>query len=347
MDVVEHLRALVSFDTQNPPRSFGAEILEYIKAGLAGFEFEEWDHGEGRRTLLATRGAPEILINFHLDTVPAAAGYTRDPHVLHVEGGRAYGLGACDIKGASAAAIAAAQASTGPIALLFTTDEEAGSSECVRRFCDLGRPFKVVLVAEPTSCKAVLEHRGILTYRAEFEGVSGHASSGRAESDSALHHAVRWANQILDASASRHDTYKNLSGLAFNLGRLEGGVKPNMIASSTELSFGFRPLPGMDGEKIVAEWAFEPRPASLTRGFYGPPLPSPCRAPAAEIAQELGLEIADPVNFWTEASLFSQGGYDALVFGPGDIAQAHTADEWVSVDDLHAAFTHYRRIMSL
>src|SRR5690554_5171747 len=88
MDVVEHLRALVGFDTQNPPRSFGAEILEYIKAELAGSEFEAWDHGEGRRTLLATRGAPEILIDFHLDTVPQAARYTRDPHVLHVEDGR-------------------------------------------------------------------------------------------------------------------------------------------------------------------------------------------------------------------------------------------------------------------
>ncbi len=75
--------------------------------------------------------------------------------------------------------------------------------------------------------------------------------------------------------------------------------------------------------------------------FRGPPLPAgdvasaeDNRLHARDLADELGLPIGNAVDFWTEASLFSRAGLTALVFGPGDIAQAHAADEWVSLDQL-------------
>jgi len=350
MNVLEHLSKLVAFDTQNPPRNITEDgLFLYLKESLGPkFTFEFWDHGNGCLSLLATRGQPKHLFNFHIDTVPAAEGYTGDPHTLRVQDGRAIGLGACDIKGASACMLAAASVTTGPVALLFTSDEEAGKSVCVREFCKLLKVCPTVIVAEPTMARAVLEHRGILTATAKFSGISGHASSGRADTDSALHHAIRWSHAVLESARGRRVSYKNLEGLCLNLGRLEGGVKPNMIASSAELSFGFRPLPDMDGFALLEEFkALGDASLELNPGFYGPPLPGPARRPAEALAAEIGLDVADPVNFWTEASLFSEAGYDALVFGPGDIAQAHTADEWVSVDQLDAVFTHYRRMLSL
>ncbi len=350
MSVLTHLQKLVAFDTQNPPRNITEDgIFQYIRTSLGtAFQYTFWDHGDGCQSLLAVRGTPRLLFNFHIDTVPAATGYTADPHVLRIEGGRAIGLGACDIKGASACMIAAAQATQGPVALLFTSDEEAGNSRCVREFCKLPRICDSVVVAEPTQTQAILEHRGILTATATFAGISGHASSGRADEDSALHHAIRWSNAVLDAAQSRKDTYKNLEGLALNLGRLEGGVKPNMIAAHAELKFGFRPLPNMDAFSFLESLKELTRaPESLEPGFFGPPLPGPVQPPAEKLAHELGLTVGLPVNFWTEASLFAEAGYDALVFGPGDIAQAHTADEWVSVDDLNAVYTHYCRMLSL
>jgi len=58
-------------------------------------------------------------------------------------------------------------------------------------------------------------------------------------------------------------------------------------------------------------------------------------------ARSLGVEPGEPVDFWTEAALFSQAGYDALVFGPGDIAQAHTADEFVRLEQLDRVANTY------
>ena len=69
------------------------------------------------------------------------------------------------------------------------------------------------------------------------------------------------------------------------------------------------------------------------------------RARSEALAARLGLEVGAPVDFWTEAALFSEAGWDALVFGPGCIEQAHTADEWVWVDELERARSDYERII--
>ena len=109
--------------------------------------------------------------------------------------------------------------SRGDAALLFTSDEEAGSSRCVRAFLADRHGFERVVVAEPTRCRAVLEHRGIATGNGSFRGTGGHASAPRALEDSALHEAVRWAARALAfAEGEERLSYKGLSGVRFNLG---------------------------------------------------------------------------------------------------------------------------------
>ena len=132
---LDHLRALVAFDTRNPPRAIDTGgIFEYLRAQLPGFEVTVTDFGAGAVALHAVRGEPKYLFNVHLDTVPESPAWTADPHVLRVTADRAIGLGACDIKGAAAALLAVAHASSGPLALLFTTDEEANDARCVAGF---------------------------------------------------------------------------------------------------------------------------------------------------------------------------------------------------------------------
>lgn len=344
--VLEHLETLVAIDSRNPPRAIAASFFEPIRAMLGpAFHVDVTDHGDGSVSMLAVRGETRRLFNVHLDTVPDAPGYSCDPHTLRVEDGRAIGLGACDIKGAAAALLAAAEATTAPLALLFTTDEEAGSSTCVRTFCQRDHGFSEVIVGEPTRCEAIVEHRGIQTATATFRGVPGHASSGRADEDSAVHRAVRWAAAAMArARALDQRSYAQMSGVRFNLGRIEGGQKPNMIAGSCTVRFGFRPLPGMRNDDVLTELWGDPEHGVLERGFTAPSLPSsPDVAPALDLATALGVRVGAPVDFWTEAALFSQAGLDALVFGPGDIAQAHTADEWVALDQLNLAFQTYLR----
>ena len=385
-----HLRALVGFDTRNPPRAIGADgMFDYLRARLPGFDVEVTDHGAGAVSLLALRGNPKLLFNVHLDTVPDSPGWSASPFDLRVTTDRAVGLGACDIKGAAAALLAVANASNGDMALLFTTDEEGADPRCIRAFLasnpsppgrrwraapDEGseidgspnntepspqplsrreRGFKAVIVAEPTRCRAVLAHRGIQSVRARFEGRAGHASGEQKPSDSALHQAVRWSVAALDFAESKSmENFGGLHGMRFNLGRIEGGIKANMIAPEAELRFGMRPLPSVNMDDLLEDLRtlVEPAPAAFEETFRGPPLPADAGSAdsrlhdARALADGLGVPVGDAVDFWTEAALFSQAGCTTFVYGPGDIAQAHGADEWVALQDLETAARMYLHI---
>ncbi len=344
-----HLRALVAFDTRNPPRAIDTGgIFDYLCTQLRGFDCVTTDHGAGAVSLHAVRGTPKILFNVHLDTVPDSPHWSANPFELRVDAERAVGLGACDIKGAAAALLTAAAASDGDAAFLFTSDEEANDARCIGAFLQAvsgrERGYEAVIVAEPTRCEAVLAHRGISSVRMGFSGRAGHASSGSALADSAVHQAIRWGTRALDyVEAQAHARFGGLTGLRFNIGRIEGGIKANMIAPAAELRFGFRPLPSMDTDTLLERFRrfAEPAAAEFVETFRGPPLPAgdvaeaeSRRIAARDRADALGLPIGNAVDFWTEASLFSAAGYDAFVFGPGDIAQAHAADEWVALSEL-------------
>jgi acetylornithine deacetylase len=358
-NTLAHLRQLVSFDTRNPPRAIAAEggIFDYIRANLPGFAVEVIDHGAGAVSLYAVRGAPKVLFNVHLDTVPDSPAWSADPHAMRRLDDRVVGLGVCDIKGAAAALVAAANAGTGDAAFLFSSDEEANDPRCIAAFLARGpQPYEAVVVAEPTMGEAVLAHRGISSVLMRFKGTAGHASAALDPAASALHQAIRWGGRALDHVQSlAHARFGGLTGLRFNIGRIEGGIKANVIAPAAELRFNFRPLPSMDNDALLATFAgfAEPAAAEFVETFRGPSLPSgdiaraeDRRLAARDVADELGLPIGNAVDFWTEASLFSAGGYTAFVYGPGDIAQAHTADEFVTLEQLQRYAESVNRIIN-
>ncbi len=355
--VLKHLEALVSYDTRNPPRAITTGgIFDYIRAQLPDFRIEVTDHGAGAVSLFAVRGQPKRVFNVHLDTVPSSPAWTADPLKLRVAQDRAIGLGACDIKGAAAGLIAAAQKTQGDAAFLFSSDEEANDPRCIAAFLARDHGFTEAIIAEPTQGQAVLAHRGISAVRMAFKGQAGHASAENALSLSAVHNAMRWGTSALDFVQSQHHLrFGGLTGLRFNIGRIEGGIKANMIAPSAEVRFGFRPLPSQDMDALHAQFrdfSSVDALAEYEETFRGPSLPSgdvaraeERRLAARDLADELGLPVGNAVDFWTEASLFSQAGLTALVYGPGDIAQAHTADEWVSLEQLQHYAATVQRIL--
>jgi acetylornithine deacetylase len=357
-DILRHLEALVSFDTRNPPRAIVPVdgIFDYLRAQLPGFVCTVTDHGDGAVSLLAVRGRPTRVFNVHLDTVPSSEAWSADPLTLRVADGRAIGLGACDIKGAAAGLIVAAQRTTGDAAFLFTTDEEANDARCIAAFLASDHGFREAVVAEPTQCEAVLAHRGISSVLLKFRGAAGHASGANAMHSNALHHAMRWGAKALDlVEGESHRRFGGLTGLRFNIGKVEGGIKANVIAPSAEVRFGFRPLPSHDIDELHARFracANDDALAHYEETFRGPSLPAgdvasaeERRLAARDLADGLGLPIGNAVDFWTEASLFSAGGLDAIVYGPGDIAQAHTADEWVALEQLERYTTSIVRML--
>src|SRR5688572_4827390 len=355
---LRHLEALVAFDTRNPPRKIGTGgIFDYLQAQLPGFAFELVDHGAGAVSLLAVRGEGPRLFNVHLDTVPSSPAWSVDPLQLRVTGERAIGLGACDIKGAAAGLLAAANATRGPAAFLFSSDEEGNDARCIPAFLAADRGFREVVVSEPTRCEAVLAHRGISSAKLAFAGRAGHASGADALAQSAVHRALHWGARALDHVKSfDHARFGGLTGLRFNIGRIDGGIKANVIAPACEVRFGMRPLPSQDVDALHAIFrvlAGADGNATYEETFRGPALPSgdvaaaeQRRLDARDLADALGLPIGNAVDFWTEAALFSAAGLTALVYGPGDIAQAHAADEWVALDQLATATATYARLLA-
>lgn len=349
--ILEHLGPLIASDSQNPPRAITAEapMFEYIRSVLPEeFEVDVIDHGEGHITMLAKRGQPTVLFNCHLDTVPVGGGWRVSPLKLTVENGRAWGRGACDIKGAAAVLLHVAEMTDKPLALLFTTDEEGAGGCCVRRFLEssASAPFETAVVCEPTANRAVLSHRGFLSVKGWFNGKAGHSSEARALEDSAIHAAGRWL-----ASATLYAQHEAGAGrmTCFNAGRIEGGLKSNVIADQCFLHYSARLGPGGDNQALfdaLSALAEEGR-AEWKVPFSGPPLPAVGKTSdqARSMAERHGLAVTEQVDFWTEAALFSAAGMDAFVLGPGHIEQAHIVDEWVALDELATAADQYRGIV--
>lgn len=352
--VRSHLEALVCCDTQNPPRQIDgdSEIFRHCERAVAGrFETRTWDHGDGHVSWYAVRGTPRTLFNVHLDTVPFGEGWVSDPLRLRVEDGRAYGRGVCDIKGAAAVLLALAEQGMNNIALLFTSDEEGAGGCCVGKFLAQGNAdrFEQVVVAEPTSCEAVVGHRGFLSVKTRFRGEPGHSSEACALQDSATHAMARWAGAALELAESLKLS-SHEPGSCFNLGVIKGGSKSNVIAGQAFCHWSARLRPGesnADFLQRIKACAPEGSRSEWDVPFTGEPLPAGGQSDRESRAfcDRHALPVAGPVDFWTEASLFSAAGLPALVLGPGDIAQAHAVDEWVSLAQLDRAYELYSRMV--
>ncbi|GMR14826.1 MAG: acetylornithine deacetylase [Gammaproteobacteria bacterium] len=350
--VLKYLEQLVAFDTQNPPRSLAADaaIFGWISESLGpDFGIDMTDHGLGRVSMLAVRGEPSLLFNVHLDTVPVIEGSRFPAFELTQHEDRVYGRGACDIKGAAACLLEVAAFTHGPMAMLFTSDEEGASGCCVNEFVNAGQaePFSQVVVAEPTDCRAVLSHRGYLSVKGQFSGVSGHSSEPRALQDNALHKLSGWVAAAVTKAAQLEREGRRP---CFNVGEVQGGVKSNVIADEAKLHWSARLSPGDSNEDFLAVMS------GLEHGesarwhvpFSGPPLPTSGMdvARAQAFAAKHGIEPGPVVDFWTEASLFARAGIPAIVLGPGNIAQAHAVDEWVSVEQLELALQRYTKLVN-
>ncbi len=351
--ILEHLSPLIACDSQNPPRAItpAAPMFDYVRSILPkSFQIKMSDHGDGHVTLFARRGRPRVLFNCHLDTVPVGEGWSVPPLRLTVRDERAWGRGACDIKGAAAALLAVAETTDAPMALLFTSDEEGAGGCCVREFLatEAAGEFSQAVICEPTGNRAVLSHRGFLSVLGHFTGTAGHSSAFRALEDNAVHAAGRWIAAAVDYCAQEAEAGRHA---CFNVGRIGGGLKSNIIADGCDLHYSARLAPGQDNQALleaISGLAGADTRAEWQVPFSGPPLPASGRTSdaARAFAQAHGLDITDSVDFWTEASLFSAAGMDAIVLGPGHIEQAHTVDEWVALDQLEAAAGQYRAIVT-
>jgi acetylornithine deacetylase len=315
--------------------------------------------------IFARWGTPRRVINAHVDTVPANAGWSRDPWKPHIEGGKLYGLGSADTKGAIAATLVALDAQKPTNAgVLFSGDEEAGSA-VMHSFLQTShaKQIKEVIVCEPTARTAGIAHRGVVGQLAKVEGQGGHSSKADFM-PKPIAKLARLATKLEALGLSRlHDGPPGMTGISRNIAAIHGGVAVNVIPHRGELEWSLRPYPGFDRAKwdgdvamaiseIEAEdWDRAGRPP---RGAT-PPDAIVLSTPIDH--EPFGCDkLADAVrpfvtkvgalDFWTEAALYQAHGIDAVVIGPGDIGVAHAADEHVTLDDLDWAVDLYRSLLA-
>ena len=357
-DCVKLLEILVAHKTINPggdEPALAAVVAERLEALGAAAEVVEVPRDDRVGAYVwATYGEPDTLVNIHLDTVPVATGWTRDPFRLEAESGNLYGLGSADTKGAIAALLTAlAERKPDNLAILISGDEEVGTS-CMDAFVGSERTAKLrrAIVCEPTGRKVGVRHRGIRAYTMHIPGVGGHSS--RADfTAKPMVVASRLALE-LDALGDRYLNEHQLAGsimpgLCLNVAGISGGIAFNVIPPSGELTFSVRPPPDFDAERFEGEIGTCLRRVAadvsvetvLARDGFA----TSDRAAFDELLGDYPSADAD-LDFWTEAAMLSAVGIDAVVIGPGDIAVAHAADEYVPASDLEWAIAMFASMLA-
>ena len=354
------LAELVAFDTRNPG---GDErtMAEYLARRLTalGARTAEVFSSAGHYSAFACFGseAPSLILNAHIDTVPANTGGSADPLVLVRRGGRLHGLGSADTKGAIAAILEALDemkaggASPNGLAVLFSGDEELGGA-CIREFLDSERRcgLKRAIVCEPTGCRVGIRHRGVYAARISVSSPGGHSSLAETVPNPLT--ALARAAIALDELGVRCRELgpQGLRGLCTNIAALDGGMAFNIIPARASLTFSLRPAPGVDLGSVLEQARDSVRIAAA-------PLAPEWEAIAANPAFEtrdlshflplLGDLTNRPVDlpFGTEAGQFVEKGIDAVVLGPGRVEQAHKADEYVDLDELEEAVRIFLQVI--
>jgi acetylornithine deacetylase len=364
LDVVSLTKDLVAIDSVS--RQSNAAIAAALEPVLrrAGFTVERLEHrdanGELKINLIGVKGAGTGALGFfsHVDTVPGT-GWDRDPWTPAVEGDRLIGLGSCDMKGPLAATIVAAasvdaNSLTRPILLAATADEETslqGAIEVMTR-SELFRAAnpRFGVVAEPTGLTPVYAHKGAALLYVTAHGVAAHTSTDRGVSANFLiapflAEMAELATCLkTDASFRRPEFDPPTPG--FNMTLDDGGCKQNVTAAKTVCTLCFRPMPN-DRTSDVVDYITE-RAHHHGLEIRTVVYPSFAVAPDAEIVRAAlaatGAPAATTVPYGTEATYY-QDALDLVILGPGNIAQAHTNGEWISVSELQTAVTAYTRMI--
>jgi acetylornithine deacetylase/succinyl-diaminopimelate desuccinylase-like protein len=326
-----------------------ADFLAAI-AARAGLEIEFQKVLPGRANLIA-RLLPKnkirqtILLAPHLDTV----GADGTKFIPQRKNGKLFGRGACDTKGSVAAMLSAvcelAESKNRPreteIVFAGLIDEEhvqAGSRALAKS------KFKadLAIVGEPTKLQVVTAHKGSLWLEMETRGKAAHGATPQFGKNAI--HEMACIVDLLEtdyAKKLRKRKHPLLGTATVNVGMISGGVQPNIVPDRCQITVDRRTLPGETDAGVKSEIKNFLRARNLSAWIsekkLAPAIPLETNHKLPLIQKFLkcaGQKNPLGVHFFCDAAVLSAGGIPSVVFGPGDVAQAHTTDEWISLSEL-------------
>lgn len=372
-DVVEVLADLVSIPSVNPmgrdlsgPEYGEARIAEYVSGFLEqhGVTTQRQAVRPDRENVLAhvpgARRDASVLLETHTDTV-RAEGMEIEPFDPVQKDGRLYGRGSCDAKASLAAMMVAVVevARNRPptdVWLCAAVDEEftfGGAAHLVSSGFRADR----AIVGEPTKLQVVTAHKGAVRWTVTTTGRAAHAATPW-DGENAIYKMgpIVQALERYAALLQSRPAHARLGPRTLNVGTIEGGRTVNTVPDRCQIRVDRRVLPGEAlaevvnslGQYLGAQGLAEQ--AEVEEILRDAPMEVPDDSPWVQAVLAAAGSVVPTatgaVHYGTDASKFAEVGIPAVVLGPGDIAQAHTANEWVDLDQVHAAREIYARVLA-
>ena len=365
--LISRLQELVRTPSENPPgeEKAAALVTERFCAEL-GFDVSLHELEPGRPSVVARRrfgDGPTLCFCSHIDVVPAGDPtlWARDPYGAEILDGQMHGRGSSDAKGPIAAALEGIEVLNalgaelrGTLELALVADEEAmgfkGAGFLVEQKL---LSADAVIVGEPTALRVVKAQRGPCWMRIIVRGRAAHGSQPERGVNAIMH----MAEVVLRLEETLPDiTHEIVGAPSINVGTIHGGEKVNIVPASCIAEIDRRSIPGETRESVVAsvqaaiDLAKERYPdidATIDLPAFGEPFEVRDGSPLLEqvvgsISDARGAP-AEIVGFRgsSDARFFAEAGMDVVVCGPGDITVAHTAREYIALDELELGAVAY------
>jgi acetylornithine deacetylase len=319
VDIVSLTRSLVDIDsTTGREGDVGRWLAEYLRG--RGFAVTEQPVDATRFNVIAVPVAPAVVFSTHVDCVPPF-------FASRVDGDRIYGRGSCDAKGILASMVAAADRlwrdGETRIGLVFVVGEERGS-DGARKANEAANGSRFLIDGEPTDNRLGRATRGILRVKLRAAGRAAHSSFpelGDSAIDKLIDALVELRSIDLPADPALGRTH-------YTVGLINGGVAPNVVSPSAEAEVMFRTV--SDADAVRRAMTPLERRVAIEHVIEVPPV---------RLRTVPGFDAA-VFPYTTDIPFLARWG-EPLLFGPGSIHAAHTADEFVSIAELHAAADHY------
>lgn len=370
MNALEYDQELVAFESTSCLSN--APVSDYVEAKLRDLDFVieriEYRDEEGvqKVNIVGKKGdgIGGMAYFAHTDVVPADPWFTDEhgPFEPRVRGDKLYGRGSCDMKGSIACALAAAEQFKAselkkPIYITCTADEEVGyggAEHVVKRsklYREMVEGDSNGIIGEPTMLEVVYAHKGTFGFVATSKGRAAHSSTGKGiNANLAMIPFLYEMKKIYDKTESDpnwlNDEFEPPT-VTWNIGVNDHTTAINITPPQSVCTVYFRVMPGQDPE-ILLRWAREAAEANGLE-FEVPRRAHPLYVdPSSDFVKEM-LELAGrgtprTVAYGTDGAMFTEMK-KLVVFGPGDIAQAHTHDEWIELEQLDLGTEAYAKLI--